>query len=76
MDIKSEVQIKDEFLESSEDFQQEAQSFEQDLGLEEIQSEILCTNVDVKDELLDIEEERTKNDQLIEKIFVVDESQV
>ncbi|RXG57519.1 hypothetical protein Avbf_14247, partial [Armadillidium vulgare] len=75
MDIKSEVQIKDEFLESSEDFQQEVQSFEQDLGLEEVQNEVLCTNVDVKEEVFDIEEERTKNDQLIEKIFVVDESQ-
>ncbi|RXG57520.1 hypothetical protein Avbf_14248 [Armadillidium vulgare] len=50
MDIKSEVQIKDEFLESSEDFQQEVQSFEQDLGLEEVQNEVLCTNVDVKEE--------------------------
>ncbi|KAB7500717.1 hypothetical protein Anas_14503 [Armadillidium nasatum] len=52
MDIKSEVEIKDEFIESNEDLINDVQRFEQVSMLEEIQQEnLFYPSVDNKDEI-------------------------
>ncbi|KAB7504936.1 hypothetical protein Anas_09091 [Armadillidium nasatum] len=51
MDIKSEVDIKDELLESSDDFIYNVQRFEQVSVLEEIQENMFYPSVDVKEEI-------------------------
>ncbi|KAL7634446.1 UNVERIFIED_CONTAM: hypothetical protein RMT77_014823 [Armadillidium vulgare] len=51
MDIKSEVEIKDELLESSDDFIYNVHRFEQVSVLEEIQENMFYPNVDVKEEI-------------------------
>ncbi|KAL7634450.1 UNVERIFIED_CONTAM: hypothetical protein RMT77_014827 [Armadillidium vulgare] len=51
MDIKSEVEIKDEIIESYEDFISDVQRLEQVSVLEEIQENLFYPNVDVKEEI-------------------------
>ncbi|RXG60496.1 hypothetical protein Avbf_09112 [Armadillidium vulgare] len=80
MDIKSEVDIKDELVETSEDISNNGQSLEKDTGLEEIQEKNVCPNKDVK-EKMEIEEELLTNEytesrQPIEQVFVLDEGQI
>ncbi|RXG54642.1 hypothetical protein Avbf_18216 [Armadillidium vulgare] len=71
MDIKSEIEIKDEFL--SPDFRYDGQSSEQDSWFDEIQEK---DEIEIKDEQLDINEEYTEGGQHIDSVAVLDESQL
>ncbi|RXG57716.1 hypothetical protein Avbf_18651, partial [Armadillidium vulgare] len=82
MDIKSEVEIKDEIIESSEDFTNDVQRFEQVSVLEGIQQEnMLYPSVDVKEEIepkidpLYIKEENTESGYHVDQISGLDDSQ-
>ncbi|KAB7506310.1 hypothetical protein Anas_11113, partial [Armadillidium nasatum] len=79
MDIKREVDIKDEVIEISEDISNNGQSLEQDTRLEEIQGKNVCPNKDVKEKMQTKEElhtnEYTESRQPIEQVFVLDEGQ-
>ncbi|KAB7507653.1 Zinc finger protein ZFAT, partial [Armadillidium nasatum] len=81
MDIKSEIEIKEEFLEDSEDYKNNDQRFEHNSKLEEIQDKKFCPNIDVKeereivDESLDFKVEYAKNGEQYEQISGADKSQ-
>ncbi|KAB7505840.1 hypothetical protein Anas_11376 [Armadillidium nasatum] len=83
MDIKSEVEIKDELIESPEDFINNAQRFEQVSVFEGIQQEnLFYPSVDVKKEIelkadpLYIKEENTESGYHVDQISGLDDSQV
>ncbi|KAL7634457.1 UNVERIFIED_CONTAM: hypothetical protein RMT77_014834 [Armadillidium vulgare] len=78
MDIKSEIEIKDEFL--SPDFRYDGESSEQDSWFDEVQGKNVYPNIDIKDEIeiqdeeLDFKEEYAEG-QHIDPISGLDESQ-
>ncbi|RXG57606.1 hypothetical protein Avbf_13323, partial [Armadillidium vulgare] len=77
MDIKSEVEIKDELLESSEHYINDDQSFEQ-----EVKNENFYSNKDVKeefdkkDEFFYFNEESAQNDEHIKGNYGLNKSEI
>ncbi|RXG54800.1 hypothetical protein Avbf_14751 [Armadillidium vulgare] len=80
---RSKVEIKDEFIESNEDFINDVQRFEQVSVLEEIQQEnVFYPSVDVKEEIemkfdpLYIKEEYIESGYHVDQISGLDDSQI
>ncbi|RXG67835.1 hypothetical protein Avbf_00970 [Armadillidium vulgare] len=77
MDIKSEVEIKDELLVTSEYVQDNGQIFEQEVQKEKLYPSIVIKEEsEIKDEELDIKEEYAEDGHHIKQIFVLEDSQV
>ncbi|KAL7634447.1 UNVERIFIED_CONTAM: hypothetical protein RMT77_014824 [Armadillidium vulgare] len=82
MDIKSEIDIKDEFFESSEDFRSNTQSFDQDSWMEERRGESFYPIIyvkgesEIKEENLDLKEENEEHGERdVDEVSGLDENQ-